>query len=738
MSDRTERDRNASRASSLRRALVPDRLAEGTGTRRVRAALAAVSGHRSRFPVLTLAALVLLVVTGIWSNHALDEGLHQMYAQQIETVLGASIEALEVWAENEIQFASTWAADPDVEAIVARLRAVALEADAPAAALAASPALAELRTVLRPVDEAEDVEGWLVVDRSGLILAQRDEHGLMGRRLSSRGMGFVSLVLEGEPVLIRPIRRVSFIEGIDDLIDEKVERRIGRTTMGAAAPVHSADGTVTALLMIAIDPDGELTRILGTARLGDSGETYAFDHEGNLLTESRFLDDLKGAGLVPDTETASAIYTVQVRDPGGDITRGHVPAGPQGARPLTLAVASALEGADGFDLDGYRDCRGVKVVGGWRWLDRYGFGVATEVGWAAAFRLRRPLIIAFWAVLVLLGLATLSAVLSIYSIRFLSRRIDEVHQLGQYTLEEKLGEGGMGSVYLARHALLQRPTALKIIREDAATPENLIRFEREVQLTSRLTHPNTVEIFDFGHSPDGLFYYVMEYLAGVTVGRLVELERTVPPARAAHILRQACGSLEEAHDRGLIHRDIKPPNIMLCRRGLDADVVKVLDFGLVKEVSTPAELQVTAPDIVGGTPPYIAPERLKDPRRLDPRSDLYALGAVAYHMLTGRDTFEGASAMEICYKALHEPPPRPSEQVDHPIPEALERLVLDCLSPDPDERPASATVVIERLDALDDGGWGQPQARAWWDRNAARMGLDDDADDTIDVNGSRG
>ncbi|MEM9300887.1 MAG: serine/threonine protein kinase [Pseudomonadota bacterium] len=294
-------------------------------------------------------------------------------------------------------------------------------------------------------------------------------------------------------------------------------------------------------------------------------------------------------------------------------------------------------------------------------------------------------------------------------------------RLGPYTLEEKLGEGGMGTVYRARHDLLRRPTAIKLLRpEKEGDEEAILRFEQEVQITSRLTHPNTVAIYDYGRTPEGVFYYAMEFFAGVDIQRLVSTFGPVEPERVVHILVQACGSLAEAHDAGLIHRDIKPANIMLCERGGMFDVVKVLDFGMVKDVSVGREgLGLTQQNEVMGTPLYLAPEAIRKQKDIDGRSDIYALGAVAYLMLTGRSVFSGNNAYDIVRKHLEEDPV-PLTRYSPGLPPDLETIVLDCLAKDPDDRPSSARALITRLDRCSVGRrWGQRQAARWWSRQSA-------------------
>ncbi len=301
----------------------------------------------------------------------------------------------------------------------------------------------------------------------------------------------------------------------------------------------------------------------------------------------------------------------------------------------------------------------------------------------------------------------------IYGLR---AEVREARQFGQYVLEEKLGEGGMGEVYRARHGMMRRPSAIKLLRADRAGEVNLRRFEREVQLTARLTHPNTITIFDYGRTADGVFYYAMELLNGATLDRIVAVDGAQPPGRVVRILSMVCGALTEAHGIGLIHRDIKPANIMLCKQGGEHDVVKVLDFGLVKELEVDRDAKVTAASSVVGTPQYMAPESIVNPDTVDARTDLYALGAVAYYLLAGVDVFSGGSVMEICSKHLLEQP-RPLSERGVAIPAELEAVVLACLSKDPKDRPQTAAELRQRLEACDVQPWDAAAARAWWQQH---------------------
>jgi len=292
-------------------------------------------------------------------------------------------------------------------------------------------------------------------------------------------------------------------------------------------------------------------------------------------------------------------------------------------------------------------------------------------------------------------------------------------RLGQYELGDKLGEGGMGVVYRARHALMKRPVAIKLLPPGQAGEEAILRFEREVQLTSQLSHPNTVVIYDYGHTPEGVFYYAMELIEGATLEQVIHATGPMPSGRVIHVMRGVAGALAEAHECGLVHRDIKPANILLGPRGGEPDVVKVLDFGLVRLVS--AQTEVTNAGVLMGTPLTMAPEAIRSPERVDARSDLYALGAVAYFLLAGRHVFEAESAIEICAKQLHDEPAPLSGRVPH-LDAELERLVLACLAKDPARRPASARALLERLEQCPSRDeWTLARAHAWWEERRSLL-----------------
>jgi serine/threonine-protein kinase len=317
-----------------------------------------------------------------------------------------------------------------------------------------------------------------------------------------------------------------------------------------------------------------------------------------------------------------------------------------------------------------------------------------------------------------------SAVLSVVSVVVgrtlysLQRTAHRARRLGNYLVERELGSGGMGEVYRARHAMIRRPTAVKVLRGEVLGTETArARFEREVQLSATLTHPNTITIFDYGRTEEDVFYYAMEYLNGLDLQRLVERFGPLPPERAVHLLLQVCGSLSEAHDRGVVHRDVKPANIFLTERGGICDFVKVLDFGLARSAveARDGERDLTETGMVVGTPRYIAPESVYGSDRADARSDLYNLGAVAYWALVGRPLFEGSSGAALFVDHVNTDPPAPSEVSELEVPPALDRVVLTCLAKDPADRYASAAELAGALRGVPlDREWTAERAREWW------------------------
>jgi eukaryotic-like serine/threonine-protein kinase len=319
-------------------------------------------------------------------------------------------------------------------------------------------------------------------------------------------------------------------------------------------------------------------------------------------------------------------------------------------------------------------------------------------------------------VVIMTATAVAIAVFGSHKIRELQQKAHEARRLGQYRLKQVIGFGGMGAVYMAEHVLLRRPCAIKLIRPDqAGDPKTLLRFEREVQATATLTHPNTVEIYDYGHAEDGTFYYVMEYLPGMNLEDLVERHGPMPPERAVHLLRQVCQALREAHSIGLIHRDVKPSNIFACERGKVYDVAKVLDFGLVKTFGPAGgDARLTQEGSLTGSPAFMSPEQAAGRQQLDARTDIYNVGAAAYFLITGKLLFDRESPLQMLHAHAYEPLV-PIHQFQEAVPADLQRVILRCLEKEPERRYQDAASLDKALATCACAGqWTLERAEDWW------------------------
>jgi tRNA A-37 threonylcarbamoyl transferase component Bud32 len=665
------------------------------------------------FPLL---AIVVLACIGYFVRSAIERTMKNSLQSQLETLLSVETAMLKTWFKVQEANAQSQANDLQVRSHVEDLLKVVDPETPVTTPLRSSPIHSLLRKELAPILSTHDYYGYFVADKSGLIMSS-DAVELIG---VSEGPieveNLVSRVFAGETVVTTPIPSRVLMK------DEAGKLRSGVPTMWVCAPVRDAAFQPIAVLGLRIRPEREFTRILQLGQFGSTGETYAFDKGGRMVSNSRFDDSLILMGLIPDELGARSLLNVLVRDPGGDLTAGFRPSQRRSALPLTKMAAEAVDGRDGLDLTGYRDYRGVPVIGAWLYLPQYRIGIATEIDRAEAFR---PISILKWTFAGLYALLFLAALaIFIFSVivarmrRAAQKAALETQKLGQYTLEKKLGAGAMGVVYKGHHAVLRRPTAIKMLQLDRANEGTIERFEREVQITCQLNHPNTVAIYDYGRTPEGLFYYAMEFLDGIDLQSLVEKYGPQSEGRVIHILQQICGSLYEAHSLGLVHRDIKPANVMLNRRGGEPDVVKVLDFGLVKAIDEEKQAGLTAANTLTGTPLYMSPESIQTPGAVDPRSDLYAVGAVGYFLLTGKPVFDASNIVELCQKHVSEQPATPSVRIGRPVSEALESAILACLEKSRAKRPQTARDLALSLSRVATAGtWTVEDGEGWWGRH---------------------
>ena len=554
----------------------------------------------------------------------------------------------------------------------------------------------EVDSLLQPYIELTQPKEYIVTDLNGVIV-HSPYQSFIGHRVSNTFGKEIYGAAGGVPQFILPFYPK---EG-------PIERQM-EALVWMQIPIKKKDGTVVGTFGIGREADMDFTRILRTARMGKTGETYAINRDGWFISESRYEEEMRKNGIMVTDTNVSSILNLQARYSDPELSSD--------IRPLTdlaiLVVASAESKSTttrGVLAKPTKDYRGHEVIGAWAWLGEYDFGVITQVDAVEAFAPARYLYIVILVAVGLLLMASAYSFINAFELNKVKEDLYSAADLGQYRLSRIIQAGGMGTVYYAQHKLLKRPTAIKVVRvdkEDEGLPE---RFEREVKLASQLTHPNTIEIYDYGFTLDNQAYYAMEYLNGVNLAEVVKLSGPLSPARTVHVVRQICGSLMEAHTLGLVHRDIKPQNIMLVNRIGLHDFVKVLDFGLAKPFVQENNTNETR--AITGTPVYIAPERLKRPGLAEPSADIYAVGALMYYLLSGHPLFSFSSDLDILYRVLNEDPdPLPDE-----IPEALARLTMFCLEKDPAERPTSIEEVKLFLDQLaTEFSWPAEDAENWW------------------------
>ena len=629
-----------------------------------------------------IAALVVVAIVGGWAYTHVRGSLRDVRAAGLASLLEAESRGMQLWIEEKKRDAQRWAATPEVQRAAAALAQRARGGEDCAAA-----PQRELQGEIAPYARLEETALFNLISREGRIISS-PHRDYCGRTVAPAFLRQLSPVFEGGTVFVRPWAEA-------DRVGAPPADAPPGPLVWVETPVHGPDGAVVAALGFGRIAAERFAKLLKLAGAGTTRDAYAFDEDGRILTETRFA--------------AQARAPHAAREASGELTR------------LAAAALQRSEGDEGVLLEPYRNYRGAEVIGAWRWLPEARMAIAVEVDAGEAYAPLAPLRVAFGVLLalVLLSMGTAAAT-SLWAVRL---RMREAKRVGQYRIERQIGEGGMSHVYLARHAHLRRLAAVKVLKPHLATDEVVTRFQREAQLCSRLSHPNTVEIYDYGSTRDGRWYYAMEYLRGISLEKLVRHEGPMPLARALHALRHACGSLQEAHDRGWVHRDVKPDNIMLCARGGQHDVVKVLDFGLIKKVRNPDTRDITQYAKVLGTPMYMAPERLRNPADADARADIYALGAVAWFVLAGRPVFEAETDHDIVYRVMNEDAPSLAAAVPG-IAAPLDALVARCLAKDRERRPGGIDEVRAVLDALAARApWTEADARAWWLARADAAGI---------------
>ena len=646
----------------------------------------------------TLAITIVLGAIGWWTHHSVELSMRATRGDALKSVLDSEAQSLRVWIDDQKISVSRLTRDRQLRALIESVAQDTIRGSGNDCNSAQTRRLVEL------LEEALAGAGTAAVNvviASGEIIASNfAEYCGLRYRQDALDREF-STAFGGESQFIPP-----HLDS-DRLQDSPPSPSLNQPLIWIRSPVRDGIGQVIAVIGVAYLAEAQFSTILAAARAGASDEVYAFDRDGVMLSSSRFEPELQEYALLP--KGSSAVGQLVLRAPRTD----------ESARTRLVEAALASnrddEAASGMLLDPYPGYLANRVVGGWRWMAEDDFFIAIEMSAAEAYAPLETLDTVFAIVFGVMIFAVCVA-LFFWFTAVLIRAEVEKDRMGPYWLSERIGEGGIGNVYLARHDLLKRPSAVKLLKPTRATDEMTARFRREAKLASQLTHPNMIDIYDYGIGVDGTLFYAMELLEGDTVGELVVRSGPMPVARAVHLMRQVCAGLAEAHGKGLVHRDISITNIMACLYGGEYDFAKILDFGLVKSMVEEQSQTITRAIRILGTVQYMAPERLHDPAGVDVRADVYAVGGVLFFLISGRRMFEVEDTVALTSRVINEVPQRLSEAAEQPIPPELDDLVAACLEKERDKRPSSILEVKEVLDRIAESErWNQSDARAAWE-----------------------
>ncbi|MEM7474609.1 MAG: serine/threonine-protein kinase [Planctomycetota bacterium] len=671
------------------------------------------SKFRGSFFLVAFSLPVLIVGLCIawWIDQQVQSSTElSVYAYLDETVENRKDDFLR-WEEEKIEEANLWTQSPQVagpiQALVARAQQATSDTQSLRSELCTSEEAKSLGIQLQQMSGNQTTE-FAIWDRRMLpICTCNPGPEYTGGNVTPVGASLLNLVLSGNAKLSIP--------STTSQVTQSDSNDGTNAAVAVFAPVRSQDGIVIAVLMVrGYGLDNDYNEMLEAWPGSNEEDVYLVSQRGAMLSDSKYRDKLNELPLLRDRSSNKAPL---ILDPGVDLVAGERPTTQSSTWSRTLMANRVTAGNSEVNTVGYRNYVGRRVVGAWRWLEEHEIGIAVELEYNDAFRIAQ--VVRYGLYGLALGMFALSIV-GITMAGWLAsksdRKIRDLSEVGPYQVQELLGEGGMGRVYLAEHALLCRQSAVKVLTHHADDLSVISRFEREVQLASQLTHPNTISIYDFGRNRDGLFYYAMEYINGSHLGQLVEYEGPIHPGRCIYILRQLCNALQEAHQAGVVHRDIKPQNIMVCNRGGEPDFVKLVDYGLVKSFAPGVSEDSAQTRVVVGTPRFMAPERLNSPWLADPRVDVYSVGALAYFLLTGLMpplvTMDHGLHAQTGVETLDLPP--------NVIP--FGEILSLCLAVEPAGRPSSMLSLVRELDELSRKfPWTRDDSIQWWSKNEAKL-----------------
>lgn len=672
--------------------------------------------RKLRYNLVLIAIILVLISVGIWTQQQMKRSIIVLNEHSLDHNLNATVKSLDEWIKDKQNIVVALSKDSLVVASTNYLaQKYGMGKFGDRDSIWNDPVHQKLVDRFSPVIKVLESPSFSIVDASGYRIACNIYHSL-GKQMDENAMKEIlpSIQREG-PNFTRPymLEATSIQNDGDDI-------QIPVTWVDCSIKNENKPFATLGFSFYAAEGFNE---ILADHKIGLSGHTYAFDKNGLLISEIHDVDELIKYEIIKEGE--DPMLSLTLKNPIQALENSKtIDPKIYKSSPLILPVRKALAEKEHSNeaqiqtiTEPYYTFNGEKVIGAYVWLPQYKIGIITELPTNEALK---PVHYLNLILIILIGLLigfVVYSFISSYQVAQLNKEIGERSKLGQYTLIKHIGEGGMGEVYLAKHAFLTRLNAVKLLKSEFSHKKEVIkRFEREVQLASQLKNPHTIQIHDFGYTEGDRFYYAMEFLEGITLADLIRIEGPIPLNRTVVLLKQICYSLQETHAHGLVHRDIKPMNIMICKLGGMYDFVKVLDFGLVKDIEG-EDLEMTQESYIQGTPVYMAPERFLRPQLSSPKSDIYSIGMVAYYLITGRKVFDHIDRTSLLNEILNTQPKDLAEIAAEDLPKDFSKLIMSCLAKEMEDRPENIAAILDVLSQLDSSGWNQEEAKNWWEAN---------------------
>ena len=662
---------------------------------------------------LWLAAVLPTALIGWLTYQQVASAQRKAIQNELSGMANSVTLSTEGFLNDRARLVESWSRQPAIRQSVIELVELAKQEDA-TEALKKAPQTELIRQQLKELSGFDSVK-YVVWNLSQITLASwREDRSDVGELIPKYGAATLSDVWRGNTVLYGP-GDLSNIEWSEAKPTDSAPT-IQSPLMANIVPIRDAKDKVVAALMVrGIKMFSDFDSMFLEASEVSGLDVYAIDRRELMLTNSPVAaGHARVLELEPRITADHIASNLRVADPGFAIGPSNIGEVRRSFMPLTYAAAGATSGRPGVRTEEYLNYAGTPVLGAWRWNKKWDIGIIVEFDSKTAFAPTRIVRFGFLLLGTLLTLTGFAAASQIA--KQTSRAHAAVHPLSRYELISELGSGGMGVVYRARHRQLGRDTALKVLRSDRQNKDDRLRFDREAKLAARLSSPHSVMIYDYGRSEEGAAFCVMEYLQGITLYEVVMRSGFQPVGRTLFILRQICESLGEAHAGGLLHRDIKPQNVMLSLDKSVGDWAVVFDFGLAKPLKPDASSYQTSETVWSGTPMYMSPERYRDPASVDPRSDIYSLGCIAYFLLSGRPPYIECDPESLFALVLSEEPIGIPVHRGESVSDAVLQMVARCMAKDANDRYGKIEELSAVLDELrSEHPWTTEQATKWWD-----------------------